>query len=206
MQSDLPKQFMNLSGRPILMHTIERFSLTIPQCSIVVVLPSDYVHFWEELCAKHTFTVEHRVCTGGENRFESVRNGLQWIGDASLVAIHDGVRPLVSRELIERTIADAQALGAVIPVVTPVDSMREVDDHGNHIVNRTHYRIVQTPQVFRADILRVAYARPYDPIYTDDASVVESAGGKIYLCEGSCNNLKITTPVDLLTAESLLKL
>ena len=118
--------------------------------------------------------------------------------------VHDGVRPLVSREIIERATEDARTYGAVIPVVRPIDSMRRIDRDGSRIVDRSLYRIVQTPQVFRADILRNAYARPFDERFTDDASVVEAAGQPVYLCEGSYENIKITTPVDMLTAEALL--
>ena len=193
MGARLPKQFLPLDGRPVLMHTVQRFADALPQSRIVVVL-----------CRRHGFAVPHIVCTGGANRFESVSNGLRHAGEAELIAVHDGVRPLVSREIIERATEDARTYGAVIPVVRPIDSMRRIDRDGSRIVDRSLYRIVQTPQVFRADILRNAYARPFDERFTDDASVVEAAGQPVYLCEGSYENIKITTPVDMLTAEALL--
>lgn len=129
---------------------------------IVVVLPSSHIEYWNKLCRRHGFAVPHIVCTGGANRFESVSNGLRHAGEAELIAVHDGVRPLVSREIIERATEDARTYGAVIPVVRPIDSMRRIDRDGSRIVDRSLYRIVQTPQVFRADILRNAYARPFD--------------------------------------------
>ena len=179
MGARLPKQFLPLDGRPVLMHTVQRFADALPQSRIVVVLPSSHIEYWDKLCRRHGFAVPH-------------------------IAVHDGVRPLVSREIIERATEDARTYGAVIPVVRPIDSMRRIDRDGSRIVDRSLYRIVQTPQVFRADILRNAYARPFDERFTDDASVVEAAGQPVYLCEGSYENIKITTPVDMLTAEALL--
>ena len=204
MGARLPKQFLPLDGRPVLMHTVQRFADALPQSRIVVVLPSSHIEYWDKLCRRHGFAVPHIVCTGGANRFESVSNGLRHAGEAELIAVHDGVRPLVSREIIERATEDTRTYGAVIPVVRPIDSMRRIDRDGSRIVDRSLYRIVQTPQVFRADILRNAYARPFDERFTDDASVVEAAGQPVYLCEGSYENIKITTPVDMLTAEALL--
>ena len=159
MGARLPKQFLPLDGRPVLMHTVQRFADALPQSRIVVVLPSSHIEYWDKLCRRHGFAVPHIVCTGGANRFESVSNGLR----------HDGVRPLVSREIIERATEDARTYGAVIPVVRPIDSMRRINRDGSRIVDRSLYRIVQTPQVFRADILRNAYARPFDERFTDDA-------------------------------------
>ena len=190
MGARLPKQFLPLDGRPVLMHTVQRFADALPQSRIVVVLPSSHIEYWDKLCRRHGFAVPHIVCTGGANRFESVSNGLRHAGEAELIAVHDGVRPLVSREINERATEDAR--------------MRRIDRDGSRIVDRSLYRIVQTPQVFRADILRNAYARPFDERFTDDASVVEAAGQPVYLCEGSYENIKITTPVDMLTAEALL--
>ena len=204
MGARLPKQFLPLDGRPVLMHTVQRFADALPQSRIVVVLPSSHIEYWDKLCRRHGFAVPHIVCTGGANRFESVSNGLRHAGEAELIAVHDGVRPLVSREIIERATEDARTYVGVFPVFRPIDSMRRIDRDGSRIVDRSLYRIVQTPQVFRADILRNAYARPFDERFTDDASVVEAAGQPVYLCEGSYENIKITTPVDMLTAEALL--
>ena len=146
MGARLPKQFLPLDGRPVLMHTVQRFADALPQSRIVVVLPSSHIEYWDKLCRRHGFAVPHIVCTGGANRFESVSNGLRHAGEAELIAVHDGVRPLVSREIIERATEDARTYGAVIPVVRPIDSMRRIDRDGSRIVDRRLYRIVQTPK------------------------------------------------------------
>lgn len=205
MGAEVPKQFLVLDGLPILMHTIRRFAETLADARTIVVLPAAHIGYWQNLCREYAFTTPHEVCEGGATRFESVRRGLDHAGDAGLVAVHDGVRPLVGREVILRAVRDAQAYGAVIPVVVPVDSLRRIADGGSNIVDRSAFRIVQTPQVFRTEILRKAYRQPFRDSFTDDASVVEADGGRIYLCEGSYMNIKITTPVDIVTAEALLK-
>lgn len=204
MNSSLPKQFLPIAGKPILMHTIERFAETLGEGLIIVVLPQGHMPYWKSLCEEYRFAIPHRLCGGGANRFESVKCGLRLIGDAKYVAVHDGVRPLVSDAIIARTIADAKAFGAAIPVVMAVDSLRVVDETGSRAVNRRNYRIVQTPQVFRTDIITDAYSRPYDEAFTDDASVVEANGGTVALSEGSYYNIKITTPVDIVTAEAMI--
>ena len=152
MGAALPKQFLPLKGRPILMHTIERFAGALPGCRIILVLPRSRTAYWQTLCEDHGFSVQHLVCEGGETRFDSVHNGLKLVGDADLVAIHDGVRPLVSAGLIRRAVADAEEFGAVVPVVTPTDSLREVGREGSCIVDRSRYRIVQTQQVFHEGV------------------------------------------------------
>lgn len=204
MGCSFPKQFMLLGGKPILMHTIERFAATFPKSRIIVALHGDYVDHWRELCQKYNFTTAHTICCGGETRFHTVSNALKLIEKADLVAIHDGVRPLVDGPLIERAVRDAKAYGAVVPAIRPVDSMREVIRNGNRVVDRNDYRMIQTPQVFRAKIITEAYDCDYDPSFTDDAGVVEAAGGNVYFCEGSDHNIKITSPIDLVIAEALL--
>ncbi len=204
MGGKLPKQFMTIGGKPILMHTIQRFAEVLKNPQIILVLPSSHIEYWKELCKEYGFNQPHTICEGGETRFDSVKQGLEHIGNASLVAIHDGVRPLVSSDLIQRSIADAKVFGAVIPVVTPIDSLRQIDEEGNHIIDRSKLRIVQTPQVFHAKVIRKAYEQPYSKTFTDDASVVEASGHDICLCEGDYANLKITTPIDIITAEALL--
>ena len=204
MGGKLPKQFMTIGGKPVLMHTIQRFAEVLNNPLLVLVLPSSRIEYWKELCQEYHFNIPHTLCEGGDTRFESVKRGLEHIGEASLVAIHDGVRPLVSGELIQRAIADAKVFGAVIPVVTPIDSLRQIDDEGNHIIDRTRLRIVQTPQVFHAKVIRKAYELPYSHEFTDDASVVEASGHDIFLCEGDYANIKITTPIDIITVEALL--
>lgn len=205
MGSEIPKQFLPLNGTPILMHTIRRFAETLTTCRLIVVLPQAHLAYWQELCQIHEFTLPHTLCAGGATRFDSVRQGLSLIGEADLVAIHDGVRPLVTRTVILRTLHAAATYGAVIPVITPVDSLRYVDSMGNsQRVDRAQYRCVQTPQVFQASLLIDAYKQPYLPHFTDDASVVEAAGGRIHLCEGDDTNIKITSPTDIIRAETLL--
>ncbi len=204
MGGKLPKQFMTIGGKPILMHTLQRFVDVLKNPQIILVLPTARIEYWKELCRTYGFNQPHIICEGGETRFDSVKRGLEHIGEASLVAIHDGVRPLVSGALIQRAIADAKVFGAVIPVVTPIDSLRQIDAEGNHIIDRTQLRIVQTPQVFHAKVIRKAYEQPYSSAFTDDASVVEASGHDICLCEGDYANLKITTPIDIITAEALL--
>ena len=205
MQARQPKQFLPIGGRPILMHTVERFAEALEGCRIVVVLPKTHITHWQSLCKEYGFDRTHTLCEGGQTRFESVRRGLAHIGDAELVAVHDGVRPLVSGDMIRRTVEDARTFGAAIPVVPPVDSLRELDGTASRIVDRSRFRIVQTPQTFRASVIREAYERPYDERFTDDASVVEACGHEIHLCEGAYSNIKITTPVDMAIAEALLK-
>lgn len=205
MGADLPKQFLVLDGKPILMHTLSHFAEALEDCRIILVLPESHVDYWEQLCTEYNFVLSHTVCLGGETRFESVRKGLEYIGHADLVAVHDGVRPLVTPQLIKRVVADAKTYGAVVPVVTPVDSLREVGDWGSRIVDRNNYRIIQTPQVFHAKKIKKAYELPYQESFTDDASVVEASGEEIYLSEGDYANVKITTPIDLMIAEVLLR-
>ncbi len=206
MGSVLPKQFLPLKGQPILMHTILCFAKALPGCRIIVVLPRRRTDYWKTLCEDYGFSVPHLVCEGGDTRFDSVHNGLSLVGNVDLVAVHDGVRPLVSTNLILRVIADAEKFGAVVPVITPTDSMRRVGREGSRIVDRTRYRIVQTPQAFHSSLLIRAYQQPYRSQFTDDASVVEWVGEPIYLCEGEYSNIKITTPLDRILAETLLEL
>lgn len=203
MGSSIPKQFIYLNGLPLLMHTINRFERFSNH--IIVVLPEVHMGYWRELCQKEGFSVKHTVVAGGQSRFQSVKNGLSEVGDADLVAVHDGVRPIVSHKLIETLIEDGRSLGAVIPVVTPVDSMREVDvEQGNHIVNRRDYRMVQTPQLFHRNLIVNAYKQPEQEWFTDDASVVEASGATVFLSEGSSTNIKITNVSDLIIASALL--
>lgn len=206
--AQLPKQFLELKGRPILMRTIEAFA-KCGDCSfdIVVTLPADQMDLWQQLCHKYGFDVPHRVVPGGETRWHSVKNALdsiQDINDVDIIAVHDGVRPLVTVELIGRTIETARRDGAAIPVVTLNDSVRQVKGEISHALDRSTLRAVQTPQAFDARLLHDAYSLPYQPTFTDDASVVECASHLVTLVEGDPHNLKITRPMDLALAEYLL--
>ena len=201
-----PKQFLELAGRPVLMHTLEAFDRWDASARLIVVLPEDQIDTWKRLCEAHVFSRIHRVVAGGETRFHSVRNGLGAVASNGLIAVHDGVRPLVAPSVIAACFAAAADGGAAVPVVPVVESVREVDaDGGSRPVDRTRLRVVQTPQVFRADVLRAAYCLPYDPRFTDDASVVEASGVAVRLVPGNRENIKLTTPMDLLLAEQLMR-
>lgn len=200
----IPKQFRLLGGVPVLARTINRFAEAFPRAEIVVVLPEQHLPFWENLAARFPVAA-HTTVAGGQERFHSVRRGLQALRTTpELIAIQDGVRPLCSTEMIHRVAADAATHGAAIPVVQPVDSFRQTDGENSHAIDRRQLRIVQTPQIFRADILTAVYATEYNPLFTDDASVAEYFGHAIYLSTGEYRNLKITTEEDFTIAEALL--
>lgn len=201
MQSSLPKQFMILGGEPVVAHTINAFAEALPGAEIVVVLPEEHMALWKNLAARFDVAV-HKVVAGGKERFDSVKCGLEALSsEVEYVAVHDGVRALVSKRLIIRAMLEVERHDAVVPVVPVVDSIRRVLDIGSEIVPRGELRIIQTPQLFKAEVLRNAYALPYDPRFTDDASVVEATGGDITLIEGERSNIKLTTPEDMEWAE-----
>ena len=202
--AELPKQFLNLKGQPILMRTIQVFGNGF---DVIVTLPEGQIGLWQELCRQHKFDVPHRVVPGGETRWHSVKNALDSIGDVDgvdVIAVHDGVRPMVTAEIISRTLEAARRDGAAIPVVALNDSVRQVDGDNSHALDRSSLRAVQTPQAFDARLLVDAYQQPYEPTFTDDASVVEKFGHHVTLVEGDPMNLKITRPMDLALAEYLL--
>lgn len=255
MMSAIPKQFLLLDGKPLLMHTIERFHSFDPLLDIIVVLPPEHHSLWSSLVEEYSFGISHRVAAGGEERFHSVRAGLALVKgdspvagpggtverealqagadlpeteqdgtvareagraedmtlgtasgrvkDESLVAVHDGVRPLVSHDTIWRCYADAGEFGTAVPFVEPADSVRVLDGDDSRPLPRNAVRLIQTPQVFRASIIISAYERDFDPSFTDDATVAEAAGIKIHLTHGNRENIKITTPEDLAVAHIL---
>ncbi|HEY5570900.1 MAG TPA: 2-C-methyl-D-erythritol 4-phosphate cytidylyltransferase [Bacteroidales bacterium] len=205
MSADLPKQFLKLGDKPILMHTIQRFAEYDPTMKIIVVLPQDQQEFWKDLCRQYNFMVPHKTANGGNTRFQSVKNGLALIRETGLVGIHDGVRPFVTTEVIDRCYKTAEATGAVIPVVDILETVREVLPEGSRSVNRNSYKVVQTPQVFQNDLLLRAYNQLYREEYTDDATVVESCDIKVTLVEGNRENIKITTPFDMMLGEVILQ-
>ena len=203
MGGTLPKQFSFVGGEPILAHTINAFRKALPTSRIVVVLPAEYIEFWKNLSARFEVS-KHSLVEGGAERFHSVKNGIEALSDAvDLIAVQDGVRPFASKELILRTVACAAENGSAIPVVKAVDSYRAVEGEESHIIDRTPLRIVQTPQIFAAPILRAAYDTEFRKEFTDDASVVEFSGEKISLCEGDYLNIKITTPNDISLANAI---
>jgi 2-C-methyl-D-erythritol 4-phosphate cytidylyltransferase len=205
MHSETPKQFLTVAGKPILMHTIRKFSGFSKELTINLVLPSPFIDFWNSLCKRFDFHLTHNVIEGGESRFFSVKNGLYNIADNSLVAIHDGVRPLVSHETIHRVFRVAEEKGNAIPVIKVNESIRQLDDEDSLPVDRKRYRLIQTPQCFRSEILLKGYDQDYREDFTDDATVVEALGIKINLVEGNFENIKITRPADLKIAESFLR-
>lgn len=204
MGGGIPKQFLPLAGKPLLMHTIERFADALPAARLIVVLPADQRVRWASLCEEHDFTVPHTVVSGGATRFESVKNGLREAAESEVVGIHDGVRPLVSKDLIFRVLEASSTFGAAIPAVPVTDSLREVGPSSSRPVDRGRFVAVQTPQFFRTSLLLKAYEQAYSPAFTDDASVVEAVGVKVELVAGDPANVKVTTPVDLSVAEALL--
>ena len=208
MGADRPKQFLLLRGEPVLLHTLRRFAEpALGVAEIVVVLPKEQLATWRALCATFSVTIPHRLVAGGPTRWASVKAGLAALGEYAegLVAVHDGVRPLVSRAVVERTYAAAATHAAAAAAVLPKDSVRLVSQHGSAAQNRSRLRLMQTPQTFEIDLLRRAYAMPELASFTDDATVVDDLC-RVQLVEGDYRNLKITTPEDLLVAEALLGL
>ncbi|MHB9142219.1 MAG: 2-C-methyl-D-erythritol 4-phosphate cytidylyltransferase [Paludibacter sp.] len=204
MQTDIPKQFIEIQGKPILMYSIENFIRYDISIQIILVLPTGQIEFWHTLCKKHTFKIPHKIVTGGQSRFDSVKKGLDAINLPALIAVHDGVRPLVSVETITRCFKGAEKYGAVIPVIELVDSIRQITETGNQSVDRNTYKLVQTPQIFDGELLKKAYKQEFSTLFTDDASVVEAMGTKIHLVEGNRENIKITTEFDLRIAEIMM--
>lgn len=203
MGTEVPKQFLSIGGKPVLMRTLEAFHAYDAAMDLIVVLPVDQQAYWDRLCHDQGFAVPHRVADGGATRFHSVRNGLALVGDDGLVAVHDGVRPFVAREVIEACFCEADLRGAVVPVTDVVETVRRVTPEGSVTVNRADYKLVQTPQVFRTALLKSAYRQPYSERFTDDASVVEAMGVSVALVPGNRENIKITTPFDIRVAEAL---
>jgi 2-C-methyl-D-erythritol 4-phosphate cytidylyltransferase len=204
MGTDIPKQFLELAGKPVLMHTIERFLTFSNSIHIITVLPGEYLEFWDQLKKKYNFTLPHIIVRGGETRFISVRNGLEYVDDDALVAVHDAVRPLVSIGTIKRCFETAGEYGNAIPVISPSDTLRIVNEENSKPVDRLLVKQIQTPQVFHSRLLKKAYCQSYLPEFTDDATVLEKTGEKIRLVDGNRENIKITNPEDLIIAQHLL--
>lgn len=205
---DVPKQFLPVKGRPVLMRTVDVFRKAFPDIHVVLVLPTLQQSYWKQLCREYSFDFPVQIADGGETRFHSVRNGLALIPDTdALVGVHDGVRPFVSEDTIFRCYETAEREGAAVPVIPVVETVRMLEMDGkSKTVDRNKYRLVQTPQTFQTEILKKAYNQPYDPFFTDDASVVEKMNVPVTLVEGNRENIKITTPSDLLFAEYLCKI
>ena len=206
MGSDLPKQFLGLGGEPILQRTLEVFAGAVPRMKAIVVLPALHFPTWKRLCAERLFECPHTLVEGGITRFQSVRNALEKVPDGAVVMIHDGVRPLVSAALIHAMLERMKTCRALIPVLPVTDTLRLEGVSGSETVDRSRYVSVQTPQMFRSELVKAAYDRPYDTRYTDDASVVQAYGVPPETIPGERFNIKITTPEDLLLAEAILSL
>lgn len=205
MGGGVAKQFLDLGGKPVILHAIEAFLNLSFTVEIILVVPSSYREYWKDFCSERHLTFRHVLVSGGITRFHSVKNALKYVTKDAIVAIHDGVRPFVSKDFLESLYMLAQEKGAIVPVIKGVDSMRVLTGDGkSEIVDRDKYVMVQTPQVFRSDIILEAYNQAYSPLFTDDASVVESIGKDVFLTEGSTFNLKITKPEDLLLAQAIL--
>lgn len=203
MGGNVPKQFQLVGGRPVLMHTLQQFRNAFADLQIILVLPREQQDYWCELCRQYEFGVEHRVADGGQTRFHSVKNGLALIpdGEEGIVGVHDGVRPFASADLIRRCYAAAVEAEAVVPAVPVVESLRH-EERG--AIDRKGYRLVQTPQTFSIPLLKSAYRQAYLETFTDDASVVEAYGHRVAMIDGIRENIKLTTPFDMVVAEALL--
>ncbi len=205
MGGDIPKQFLPVGGKPILMRTIDRFLQYDEKMQVVLVLPESQQEYWRTLCDEYHFSQPYTLANGGETRFHSVKNGLALVSpDAQLIGVHDGVRPFVSLDTIRATYEAASLSEAVVPVIEVVETVRHLVDGKSVTVPRSDYRLVQTPQVFSASLLRQAYEQLYTDFFTDDASVVERFGHPVTLVPGNRENIKITTPFDLTIAEAII--
>ncbi len=206
MGSDIPKQFLPIGGKPVLMRTLERFREYSEDIQIILVLPEAQQAYWHQLCQEYHFDVEYTLANGGQTRFHSVQNGLAKVPDDAIgvVGVHDGVRPFPSIEVIRNCYTTAREKKAVIPVISVVETVRHLEGEQSKTVPRDAYRLVQTPQTFDIQLLKAANRQPYNDGFTDDASVVEAFGYEITLVEGNRENIKITTPYDLKIAEVLI--
>lgn len=205
MQAEIPKQFLNINGLPVLMHTMSRIYEFRNSLSIILVLPKSHIDYWKSIIRKYNFTVPHQITAGGETRYHSVKNGLNLIDQDGLIAIHDGVRPLVSIDTLKRVFLKAEMDGNAIPAIRITDSLRRINPDNSFPVDRESLRIIQTPQCFQSAIIQKAYKQEYRVDFTDDASLVENLGIKINIVEGNTENIKITGPSDLKFAEAFLK-
>lgn len=205
MNTQLPKQFLSIAGKPVIIHTLEAFLHYDPLIRIILVLPHDQIHLWKELTLKYKLDLPIDIVSGGPTRFHSVKNGLGNVSNDSLVGIHDGVRPLVSKKTITDAFVMAEKLGNGIPACKISESVRVTDYAINKPIDRDKLRLIQTPQCFQSSLIKKAYEANYHESFTDDASVLEKTGARIYLSEGNRENIKITTPEDLIIANALLQ-
>jgi 2-C-methyl-D-erythritol 4-phosphate cytidylyltransferase len=205
MGSDLPKQFLMLKGKPVLMRTLEIFSDYDPSMKIILALPENYIPHWKELCSKYHFNKAVSIVAGGETRYHSVKNALEIIEEEGIVAVHDGVRPLITSPLIDRCFRATEKFKNAIPCIPVSESMREVNGDKNHRVDRSKYVLIQTPQVFEVQLLKEAFRQSYRDEFTDEASLIETLSIPVHLVEGIPHNIKITNRADLVFAEAILR-
>lgn len=205
MKSSVPKQFLTIHNKPILQYTLEAFYKSSLNIEIILVLPKEHVAIWKDICQQNCINIPHKICIGGAERFFSVKNGLGEINENGVVGIHDGVRPLVNSETIEKLYRTASENGSAIPYIKVKESVREIGNNGSAVLDRDRIALIQTPQCFHIDKIKEAYKQEFNASFTDDASVFEAAFGKVVtLVEGNQENIKITTPIDLKIAEALL--
>ena len=204
MGSKIPKQFMNLNDKPILLHTLELFYAFNPQFEIIITLPSDWISYWESLIKTHQVKIPYKVVKGGAERFHSIKNAIKK-SSGKVVWIHDGVRPLVSNQTLKKLVAEINNFDAVIPCLKIKESLREIRQDITFPINRDKIIIVQTPQVFKREVIKKSYETSYEGSFTDDASLVQRNGYEIKTIDGNQENIKITSPKDLLVAETFIK-
>lgn len=204
MGSELPKQFLVLGGKPVLVHTLELFFKYDPNIEIILTLPNDWRGYWETVIDKYYCRVSHIVVNGGEERYHSIQNALKQCS-GSFIAVHDGVRPFVSFETLDRCFSALNQYEAVVPVLKLKESIRQTNENSTNAVDRSNYRLVHTPQCFHADVLHKAYEQAYHDKVTDDACLVEEIGYTIHLVESNEENIKLTTPFDFLIAETIIQ-
>ena len=207
MGAAVPKQMLEIEGKPILRYTIEKF-LSLPfEVKMILVMNKDAKESWKEYCRQSDFRFNHILVDGGITRFHSVKNGLKYVPSGAVVAVHDGVRPFISKAKLEEIYNLAEENGATIPCMKSIESMRMVDENGSYVyVDRDKYYSIQTPQIFKSDILLKSYEQPFSVEFTDDASVVEKSGFPLHFCEGTRYNIKITTPEDMGMAKAIISL
>lgn len=206
MNTDIPKQFIPIAGKPVLMHTIAKFHNFDSKIHIVVIIPREHISLWKDLCKEFNFKIEHQIIHGGKERFYSVKNGLKVVAENSLVLIHDGVRPLVSNETISRVIETTQQKGNAIPFTEMVQSVRKVQKGKNKAINRNQLKLIQTPQGFHSNLIKAAYSKRFRQSFTDDASVLEVMGHEINLVKGNHKNIKITSSTDLHLVDCMMRM
>jgi 2-C-methyl-D-erythritol 4-phosphate cytidylyltransferase len=204
MGSHIPKQFLLLKGLPVILHSVKPFIEFDPKINVIIVLPKEHISTWQAVCKKFHFHVEHKIVVGGETRYQSVKNGLQIVNNSDFIAVHDSVRPLITKEFVNNCFESAFKNGNAIPCVDIDETVREIHLKGNKQLDRSVIKLIQTPQVFKTKELKEAYKLPFLQKFTDDASVVEAAGVKINLINGLKQNIKITTEIDLKIAECFL--